>query len=86
MVTVNFYISDQIVLTYTFDEKPIVKANYVFYGMKHYVDSVTTNDDGSFNYYLLYDDRSFYEANGYHIPINDGFDRLATFGTIKGFL
>ena len=86
MVKVNFYIGDKVVLTDSFDEQPMVKANYVFDGIKHYVGSVTTNDDGSFNYYLLYDNRSFYEANGYHIPINDGFDPLATFGTIKGFL
>ena len=86
MVKVNFYIGNKVVLTDSFDEQPMVKANYVFDGMKHYVGSVTTNDDGSLNYYLLYDDRSFYEANSYHIPINDGFDLLAKFGTIKGIL
>lgn len=86
MVKVNFYVDDKVVLTDSFDEQPMVRANYVFDGIKHYVGSVTTNDDGSFNYYLLYDDRSFYEANGYHISTNDGFDPLAKFGTIKGFL
>lgn len=86
MVEVNFYIDDKIMLTDTFDEQPLIRADYVFDGMKHRVGSVNTNDDGSFNYYLLYDDRSFYEANAYHIPINDGFDRLAQYGIIKGFL
>ena len=96
MVKVNFYIGDKVVLTDSFDEQPVVRANYVFDGMKHYVGSVTTNDDGSFNYYLLYDDRSFYEAEyarfprdnyGYLITINNYGDHpLDSFGTIKGFL
>ena len=86
MVKVNFHIGDNVVLTGSFDEQPLVKANYIFNGMNHYVGSVTTNDDGSFNYYLLYDNRSFYEANGFLRPYNCNFNPLATFGTIKGFL
>ena len=86
MVRVNFYIGDKIVLTDSFDEQPMVKANYVFDGIKHYVGSVTTNDDGSFNYYLLYDDRSFYESHGFLRPYDCNLYPLATFGTIKGFL
>ena len=86
MVKVNFYIGNKVVLTDSFDEQPMVKANYVFDGVKYQVGSVTNNDDGSFNYYLLYDDRSFYEANGFSKPYDCNFDPLAQFGVIKGFL
>lgn len=86
MVTVNFYIKGEFVLTDSFNEKPLVNANYIFNGIKHMVSSVELGSDGSYDYYLLIDNRSFYEANGFHRSYNDNFDPLATYGTIKGFV
>ena len=52
MVKVNFYINGKFLLADSFDKQPLVRADYVFDGIKYQVGSVTSNDDGSFNYHL----------------------------------